>query len=728
MINVNEKYKQACDSSTLSGYYIAKYGVYNKEAKSYIKGISGSENVQPFSSIKQTYDEIKENDINYISCEPNRVKLNGSFAFIQNKSIENTNQKTGCWLKTLSNENGLFATNPKIEYNFSNYLEFTNLTLCFQEVCKELKVYYYSDTTLLYTRHITNNDKLIFETTDTTIEKPIFTFNKLIIEFIATAEPFRYIKFNEIDFGVYEIFNKDQIKNIKIINELSIKSDDIFSSSCNISIKDTNGDYNILNPYNKLGLIQEKQELTVYHYLKVGNTYVEVPLGTFLLKNFNYSNMTLELECYDDIYFMNNVYYSSPFYKNVSATQILTDLFNSMNYSSSKYEIDESLNNVMLTGYIPNVEYREALRLILEASCATISKNEYGKIKIFKILETQNPVKYFSTSEVRNNIPAKNIYDEKIDVFEYTYAENSIEEIIYSKILNSGEYIIDFEKYPIQYDRYKDDFQLLKNDTPSKGNYTILSLSPTSCKVKVYITHVLVELKAFVYTELKNKKTCTTGKPNVDYSKYSSVEVDNHLISTLNSSEVGNWKLERNAINYSFNTNIKPYLQIGDKCVLELGYKTKTSISIVNLATIIPNKYIRGFSSNPIQPTYNDSTIMSVLKYDIFSLLQKGYKKIMYYLEKKSVKTLIAYSSEKTTTVFCMNYDQINGLYTQYDVSKNIVSVDIEKLYNDDFVYVEFSVNNNQIWCITPPLPLTKSFIITKTEFSESIKENIDGE
>ena len=79
MINVSQAYKDACESNNRQSYVIAKYGAYNKNAKGQISSVVS--NSQEFSNIYKTYNEIKITNFNYISCEPDRVKLNNSFYF-----------------------------------------------------------------------------------------------------------------------------------------------------------------------------------------------------------------------------------------------------------------------------------------------------------------------------------------------------------------------------------------------------------------------------------------------------------------------------------------------------------------------------------------------------------------------------------------------------------------------------------------------------------------------
>lgn len=569
MINITEAYRKACESPVRKSYFIIKYGLYNKNAKNKINNVESTK--KSFSNLSQTYDEVREHNISYISCEPNRVNLSGGFAFIKDKNQNNQSEKIGYWSNELSNSNGTFTNNPYIKYSFSTLIDFTDLTLYFQEVVKELKVRYYLYRELLYEINITNNELLEIETNKySQDDKPPY-FNEIIIEFVKTKEPYRYVKFNEIDFGTYQTFKKDEIKSLDIIDELSIDSSELSANSMNVTINDDKGIYDILNPYNKLNLLQERQEMTCYHYLKVGNTYKEIPLGTFLLKNMQVENNALRLECYDDTYFMNKIYYGGKFYTNEECTQIFKDIFNYFGYSNEKYLIDDELVGIKLTGYIPQVEMREALRLVAEASGCVINKRRTGETYIFKTYDPS--IKTFKTSEYSNSVPQRNLYNNVIDIVEYNYNSQSEDSILCSlnitDISQTNEFIVNFNNVPIVYDLYKDNFNLLKNN---EGDYDIIELGATCCKVRVYSDNQKIELKGKYYIESSNVNR-KFKQQNIVVDDYAITKIDNKLITNINSNEIANWKLSRKEIKYSFDCLLTPYIEVGDTCKLMTKYK-----------------------------------------------------------------------------------------------------------------------------------------------------------
>lgn len=572
MINVNEEYKKACETSNRQSYFIAKYGKFDKSIKGKISSAYGFGEAN-FSNIEKIYNDIKETNYNYITCEPQRVKLDNTFYFMSNKYNSNENEKIAFYNSALSNENGVLPTENqyRIKLTFLEKIRLNDIVLYFQEVCEEMKISFLltrndTDSTIIYQKIITNNNdlKVAVVVPD---EYKNSIYDGIFIDFQKTKEPYRYVKFNEIDFGSFEIFTNDEIKDLSVIDELSIDSSELTSNYLSLTIDDTKGNYNILNPKNKLSLLQEKQEIVLYHYLKVGSTYKEIPLGTFLLKEFKVGKNNLTIEAYDDTYFMNKMFYASKFYNNVEVKEILQDLFTYFNYSN--YVIDDELIGLKLTGYIPNVEFREALRIICEASGCVINKTRYGETYIFKTYDPS--IKTFDKRLIFEENHTRNLFNNVIDIVEYSFLETPNQEV-YKATLSAGTHTLIYDNFPILQDT------LVKAETNS--NYEIVEKYATTCIVKV-TNETEVVLKA---TLMKQSTTVKRYKKyeNVEYDEYAISKIDNSLVTTNNSNEIANWKLNRGEIKYNFNTLTIPYVEVGDTC------KYKTNFGTTN--TFIPTR------------------------------------------------------------------------------------------------------------------------------------------
>lgn len=563
MIKVNESYKKVIESSNRpKSYFLVKYGVYNKAAKSSISNVD-MDNSQSFSNSNKVYNGIKTTDDKYITCEPDRVILDGSFNFVRDKNSPSPNENIAYWSSILSEENGEIGNTPYLTLEFNQEIEFSELTLYFQEVCSAFIARYYLNNTLVATREVSNNESLIVETSGNIV---VSKYNKIEIEFIATKEPYRYVKLNEIDFGRYLEFTQEEIGDFDIIEEVSIDSSELSSNSFNLRIKNFNNKFDLLNPNNKLSSLQERQSVQIYHYLKVNDKFQEIPLGSFLVKNFNTRNKELNIEAYDDIYFENNKYYGSNFYLNTSIKEILLNLFNYFDYGN--YILDNSLDDIKLSGYIKPMTFREALRTIAEAGCCIVKKERTGQTKILKVKDTGFIDKSFKGNIVFKPNIEKNSFNRNLNISSYEYTARKDKETIYKQSLKAGTYTISYMSYPIV------SGSLQKSASTSSNNYNITKEYATSCVIEV-LEDCLVELIANVY-ETEETITQITDLDNSNKA----IDVNNTLISDSNLEDVINWKLSRKELKYSLETILIPYIETGDKCVYVNPY-TKQNMPFI---------------------------------------------------------------------------------------------------------------------------------------------------
>lgn len=556
MIKVTPIYREVAKERVRESYVVAKYGLYDKVNKNNISSVSTSvEN--SISNVSQTYDNRAKHNFNYITNEKDRVKLDGSFCFLTGDN--NPNEQVGFWSKFLSSSSGVLITEPAITYNFNKNIPFTEVTLSFQEVCSNFIVTYYLGNTKIAIREITNNSSLVVSTSGTMISS---VFNKIVLTFQKTLIPGRYLKFNEIDLGIIMQFNSNQIVDYDIIQEMSIKSTELSADSLNLKLENSNKDYDILNPENKLNDLTSKQEIALYHYLKVDNNFVEIPLGTYIIKDFIPTKESLEIESYSDIYFMNDIYYGSKFYDNVSMRTILEDLFSYFGYTN--YTLDSVIDDILLTGYVPNVQFREALRIIAEAGQCVINKQKTGGIYIYRL--KSNRVQNFNRELIFNENPERYLYEKAINVIEYDYNTSKENEVVYEGTFEkSGKpYNIVFSSYPV-------DETTIATDNPSAY---IVEKYATGCVIKTLANNLKVKITATL--KKPNKLTRQYGDTNYEnYDVYSIKELDNTLVTKTNVKSVANWKLDRSEILYNFDTLTLPYIECGDSCAYQTNYSKK---------------------------------------------------------------------------------------------------------------------------------------------------------
>lgn len=571
MIEVSAAYKEAAKKNFRNSYMTANFGIFDKEAKTKIDNITALK--QPFSDINKIMNEIKGTNYNYITCEPGRVKLDGTFYFLRNKTLTNTNEFAAYWSSVMSGADGLFITNPKIVITLDENIQAIPITLYFHEVVKKFKVTYKSGDTVLQVFEVANNtDESL--TVPESVEEMVFSeFNKVEFEFIETAEPFRYVKVNEFDFGFVESFTSEEIIDIDVLDNLDLKSQTLQSNQLTLTVKNR-GSYDIYNPISKLRYLQERQEMTVYHWLKVNGDFHQVPLGTFLLKDYESSNQIIRFTCYDDLFFMNKIYYGSKFYQNETVETILMDLFNYFNYT--KYTIEDDVRVKRLTGYVPQVQFREALRIIAEAAGAGVVKKRDGITHIFDydFISSDDVVEVFERKDLFNEKLTKNLYNNVIDVVENFY--NTFEnKLIYKATLEPGTYYVMYEDYPAI------------NVT---ANIPLSTIYATSAVLTVTAT-TTVEIYGDVYNE--KKVVHRIRKSLIAVDEYAVDKVDNPLITT-NYSSIAAWKLERSDLFKDLEVLNLPYLEVGDLVQFENNYGNLINVRLSQINITASLKQVIG--------------------------------------------------------------------------------------------------------------------------------------
>lgn len=602
MIQVYESYRQANKKTNKDSYIVFKYGNYNKQAQQNInfERTKANTNSSDFSNVSKLFNDSNIK-YNYISCEPNNVILNGTYCFLLDKTKSNENETISFWSEQLSNTEGEFeAPFPTIKIYFNNSISIADLTIYFEEISKEFTVYYYLDDTIKQSEQITENTKSnvfidVANYADTKINRIEIIFKKMV-------NANRYVKISRIDFGAIKYFYNEDIKEFEIIEELSIDSSELSSNSLNLTIVNKNGKYDILNPTSELKTLIQRQQISAYHNLKVGNNYVEIPLGTFLLKEATTNDTNLNIVAYDSIYFLDNkTYYGSPFYVNSRANKVLEDLFNYFEYTN--YVIEDDLSEIALYGFIRNVEFREALRLILEASCCVANVDRYGRIYIFKIKtktyeqkvnetweQREEIAQEFSRDIITNDMPNQNLYNNaiEINVYNYDLAEQVSEQELYNSNLESGTYTIEFEKTPVLPSSLKiESYTIADNPVLIKNNAIILQNSATTCIIQVESKSTVIIKGVYIpYQNFTYKSTPQEGTED-----YSIETIDNPLISknayqyeSYQYEKIKEWKLSRRDIKYNFDTNTTPYIELGDTCEYDTNYNEKKPFTVTTIS------------------------------------------------------------------------------------------------------------------------------------------------
>ena len=374
----------------------------------------------------------------FISCEEKRVKLDGTFKFLD-KSYSTAdgvkNSHIFWWTTWMCNKDtGEFNSHPRLVIKGTS-LSASYYTIVFGELATDFKIECYvenvnNEEVLDRTISVENNTEkeYIFET--------LKTYVKFIIEIIKidnsvvfegeTQKYQRFAKVNTIYSGVFKNLNKI-ITDYEITQEFSADNSEFNSNVLSLKLRDVDNEYDPQNGNNKLNYFKTLP-ISVDIYVKdrdkneFGIEVITNPLvKTFKFnprKNvYNWENQVLSVTNYSDTY---NLVYANedetPQFGNNAKT--LSDWLRLLNVKSGATgtnainfedldKIESYKNNaITLKGYIPNQRsYNEALRMLVEASYVSEKDSTTGQYRNKMVLIDYNEQKLlFKTQQLGNKL------------------------------------------------------------------------------------------------------------------------------------------------------------------------------------------------------------------------------------------------------------------------------------------------------------------------------------
>lgn len=406
----------------------------------------------------------------FISCEEKRVKLDGTFKFLD-KSYSTAdgvkNSPIFWWTTWMCNKDtGEFNSHPRLVIK-GTPLSASYYTIVFGELATDFKIECYvenvnNEEVLDRTISVENNTEkeYIFET--------LKTYVKFIIEIIKidnsvvfegeTQKYQRFAKVNTIYSGVFKNLNKI-ITDYEITQEFSADNSEFNSNVLSLKLRDVDNEYDPQNGNNKLNYFKTLP-ISVDIYVKdrdeneFGIEVITNPLvKTFKFnprKNvYNWENQVLSVTSYSDTY---NLVYANedetPQFGNNAKT--LSDWLRLLNVKSGATgtnainfedldKIESYKNNaITLKGYIPNQSsYNEALRMLVEASYVSEKDSTTGQYRnkmvlidyneqklLFKTQLLENKLKFYDYQTVFSDPLVDNVFEiTRNYIFEESFQE-----------------------------------------------------------------------------------------------------------------------------------------------------------------------------------------------------------------------------------------------------------------------------------------------------------------
>lgn len=330
--------------------------------------VTAADDAEYTPSQKQSWNnaeqQLKEEGtvIEYSTLEWNQFVLDGRSVLFPE---DTTDKYFGWWSKELSGEDGSFSNPPILTISFDEKHTSVGLTLMFQETDGN-----WSDDLIIRWYDIDGNliQESRFSPTSTTYfcEQTVADWGKIEIEFLSTVLPYRYLKLDEIRFGVIKYFTENDLESAEVYEEIDPVSSSLPINTLDFSFRDSEGKFSPLNLEGTYALFQQRQWFKVRSYING----VKNDLGTYYYSNFEVpdtEDTVAKMSCVNLLGVIDTTEFKGGIYTDKLALDLVSEILTSAGLGASEWTIDESLSDKRLTGWIPICSHREALRQVVFA-------------------------------------------------------------------------------------------------------------------------------------------------------------------------------------------------------------------------------------------------------------------------------------------------------------------------------------------------------------------------
>lgn len=406
MIPTTPAYQHAVVQGTRSSQAQIYFGIYDVTAREDAEPAANG--TQPFTEPAAIKSEIREPDYRPGTFEPDYFALDGSMCLLPDDANP-TQDILGWWSTGMSDAIGVFATPPTLTILFDDHHSSLGIGIFFGtgDYAKELEVTWYNGSTVLAQVLTRNNSP------ECNISRSVENWNKIVIRFLRTRRPYRYVRVMEVAFGLESVFDNDSLTSAQIVEEVDPSSAVLSVNTLKFTVLNTDQRFNMLNPEGVYSYLQRRQKIVAKSGLLIGESVIQtrvtwaganmawseadfswagngrpfeeyeyIPMGVFYLSEWkNATGLTATLTATDAIGLLDKTtYISSPFWSNTPVETVLRHIADDA--GDFALTISPAAAAATVTGYIPVGSHREALADVL---LATGNMLRLGRTGIFEV-------------------------------------------------------------------------------------------------------------------------------------------------------------------------------------------------------------------------------------------------------------------------------------------------------------------------------------------------------
>ena len=418
------------------------YGDIAPEAKeNFTPTASEKESFVNLSDLQQ-YNMVFENYAN--PCELYQTVLDGSM-----KPLKENPTNMGLWSVQISDENGSFETPITLTLTSEGQYSSLGLTLKFDEYnnifCNSLNIKWYRDNEIISNMDFTPDNPSYF------CDNKVDNYNGLLITFKSINMPYNRLKLRVIDYGYGTIFYGEELRGVKVIQEINPIATDLSINTCDFTLDSkTDNEYSF----------QKKQALKIFFNQKL-------IMYTFVSSSKRKAKRLWEIQTEDYIGLMDYIPFYGGIYNDKNAGELVNEIFAK---AKIPYTMTEELKSKTVTGYIPICSCREALLQVLIAIGAVLNTAGVESVEIFTLSdEVKQKILLNRVMLGQNFTNDETVTGVKVAYHSYTPIEDSMT-VYTAKENGTGENIL------VQFSEPLHDLDMTGGDILESGaNYAIIN-------------------------------------------------------------------------------------------------------------------------------------------------------------------------------------------------------------------------------------------------------------
>lgn len=311
---------------------------------------------------------VKEDDVypEYLIPDLNSAVLDGS------RTILEEDERIPI-ISGISDENGSFGIPPVLSISFTAPHTSAGITLYFMEdFPANIRVTWYD----IYGTKIIEDEYFPDDLTFL-CRRQVENYGKIVITFLKTRLPLQRVKMRYIKYGMEIDWSGQDIQTASITEESDATSATIPVGTCDISLIDAAGEWDVTNKAGIWKSIQKSQHVSVTE--EVGSNLV--PCGRYFINTWQSGSNVVSLSLIDRIGILDKTkFYGGKIYSGETAGEIISAIM--QDAGVTEYAVAEDVAAIQLYGHIPICTHREALQQVVFACGAVAGCDRQGDIQI----------------------------------------------------------------------------------------------------------------------------------------------------------------------------------------------------------------------------------------------------------------------------------------------------------------------------------------------------------